>query len=553
MIKLLKSIFPGQLSKALKARTAVRAFPYPLTGEAGSGAEIAIRAAQQSNVVVIAEAEKQACIYVTEEFRSSDIFIAVHRRVLELGWNAIIKNESGSFIRSKYGTSANVFGDGIDDNKKSSNTAYFESLLIEAINERARELRFHVRHEHCGIVHNIDGEVFHVASISGPLGNDLCSNAYTNMADKTSFEPGKGTFSESIDQSCTIDLVLPIGHYRLRYQSMPEDDGGYDVTLRIQPHSEADSAPSLEKLGLTPASIKAVRRVCDNPKGAAYITGPMGQGKTTTLYAAMYKPKDQRTEYVMTFEDPVEYKNFGMTRVPVAKIGYLNAIERGLRMGIHKALIGEIRDEEMGQMASVFSQTGLKVFSTLHVLGANNCIDRLSSVEVKIPRQIICDTDMVAGFIYQRLLPKLCKCALPATEEALGADMLRELNRLEIPITKMRIRNASGCFKGDGTRYCKNGRYGSQIVLEVIEPDATYMRLMRQGLDGDAKEYWHSWCNSSVTEDDVTGKPIIANALYHVACGTIDVFDMERHLGWISQYRPHQSQKVSSLPLKVSN
>lgn len=512
-------------------------FPKLLTGE--NDAVIAIYATHHAHVAVMAESAEKAVIYVTEDFQDTEEFKSVCRRVLSLGWQYEILVESGAVIRTKYGLSSSMLNEGIDS-KKSANTTYFEALLLAAINARAREIRFHVRREICGVVFNIDGDVYPYTSISNELGNDLCSNAYTNMADSKSFEEGKGSFSGSIDQSCTIDIALNGNLYRLRYQSMPEADGGYDVTMRIQKQGSKGVVPSLDSLGFTPSAVAALMRVARTPKGAVYATGPMGQGKTTTLYALMHRPRNERNRYAMTFEDPPEYDQYGVTRVPVAHVGYANGVKRALRMGAHIVMIGEIRDEEMGMMAKVMSETGPKVFTTLHVLGANKCIDRLCGDEIRIPRQSLCDVDMVAAFFYQRLLPKLCECAhkVNENESVLDPAIKAELDRLEIPLDKIRVRNTNGCKNPDGSKKCNEGKLGAVPCIEMIEPDEEYMRLMREGRDGDAKDLWLSTCYSHVTEENIYGKPIIANALWHVYNGTIDAGDVQETLGLISKYKP---------------
>lgn len=512
-------------------------FPKLLTGE--NDAVIAIYATHHAHVAVMAESAEKAVIYVTEDFQDTEEFKSVCRRVLSLGWKYEILVESGAVIRTKYGLSSSMLSEGIDS-KKSANTTYFEALLLAAINARAREIRFHVRKEICGVVFNIDGDVYPYTSISNELGNDLCSNAYTNMADSKSFEEGKGSFSGSIDQSCTIDISLNADLYRLRYQSMPEADGGYDVTMRIQRQGSKGVVPSLDSLGFTPSAVAALMRVARTPKGAVYATGPMGQGKTTTLYALMHRPRNERNRYAMTFEDPPEYDQYGVTRVPVAHVGYANGVKRALRMGAHIVMIGEIRDEEMGMMAKVMSETGPKVFTTLHVLGANKCIDRLCGDEIRIPRQSLCDVDMVAAFFYQRLLPKLCDCAHKVIEDesVLDPAIKAELDRLEIPLDKIRVRNIHGCKNPDGSKKCNEGKLDAVPCIEMIEPDEEYMRLMREGRDGDAKDLWLSTCYSHVTEENIYGKPIIANALWHVYNGTIDASDVQEILGLISKYKP---------------
>lgn len=513
-------------------------YPKLLTGEAG--AVIAIYATHHAHVAVVAESREKATVYVTEDFKETEEFSAVCNRVKSLGWDYEILVESGAVIRTKYGLSSSMTSEGIDSVKKSANTTYFETLLQAAIHARAREIRFHVRKDICGVVFNIDGDVYPFTSISAELGNDLCSNAYTNMADSKSFEEGKGSFSASIDQSCTIDIAIGGDLYRLRYQSMPEADGGYDVTMRIQRQGSKGAVPSLESLGFTPSAVAALKRVSRTPKGAVYATGPMGQGKTTTLYALMHRPRDERNRYAMTFEDPPEYDQYGVTRVPVAHIGYANGVKRALRMGAHIVMIGEIRDQEMGMMAKVMSETGPKVFTTLHVLGANKCVGRLCGEEIRIPRQSLCDVDMVAAFFYQRLLPKLCDCAHKVSENpsVLDPAIKAELERLEIPLDGVRVRNKEGCKNADGSKKCNEGKLGGIPCIELIEPDEEYMRLMREGRDGDAKDHWLSTCTSHVTEENIHGKPIIANALWHVFQGTIDAGDVEESLGLIGKYKP---------------
>jgi len=513
-------------------------YPKLLTGE--NDAVIRIYATHHAHVAVMAESAEKATIYVTEEFQETEEYKALCRRVKTLGFSATVVVESGAVIRTKYGLSSSMLNESVTGTQKSANTTYFEQLLQAAIQARARQIQFHIRKGNCGIVFNIDGDIYPYTSISAELGNDVCSNAYTNMADPKSFEEGKGSFSTTIDQSCTIEIAIDGNLYNLRYQSMPEADGGYDVSMRIQLQGSKGAVPSLESLGFTDSAIAALKRVANSPRGAVYATGPMGQGKTTTLYALMHRPRHLRNRYVMTFEDPPEYDQFGVTRVPVAHVGYANGVKRALRMGAHIVMIGEIRDAEMGMMAKVMSETGPKVFTTLHVLGADKCVSRLCGEEIAIPRQSLCDVDMVAAFFYQRLIPKLCDCAFKVSErpDALDPAMKAELDRLEIPLEKVRVRNKAGCTHPDGTKKCNEGKLGAIPCIEMIEPDEEYMRLARDGKDAAAKEYWLSTCNSHVTEENIHGKPIIANALYQVYLGTVDANDVQENLGLISKYRP---------------
>jgi type II secretory ATPase GspE/PulE/Tfp pilus assembly ATPase PilB-like protein len=478
-----------------------------------------MQASHQASIIAIANRAGEATLLATEEFRGNKIANEIQKRLERAGWKVTVGLDTGSNIQNRYHSKTGESGPTV--RSVSSFTAIFDQHLKEAIAERAVELRYHVRGDTCGVVHNIDGRVYKAMSIDPAQGRGICSNSYTSLADRKSLEAGKNTFNAEQDQSCVIEREIDGARYKLRYQSLPEADGGFDVTMRILPQGSKGDVPSLEKLDFTPSAIRIFERAMRRRNGAVYMSGPVGGGKTTALYAGLYRPQDKRKDYVLTFEDPPEYDQYGITRVPVEKIGYANAVKRALRMGAHKVMIGEIRDHEMGFVAKVLSETGQKVVSTVHVNNANQIMGRLCGEEIGLPRQTMCDMDMVAGLFYTMLLPRLCDCKLHATTENLGPRLSAELARLGVPLNGVRVPNVAGCGK------CKEGRRGRVPIVEMIEPDENYLRLMRDGRDGDARDYWLSKCTTPVTDEDVTGKPKMATALYRVAIGQLHVEDLE--------------------------
>lgn len=507
-------------------------FPYLLTGE--RDALLPLRSADHANLVAIAEADGVAIVRVTREFAGSPVAREVERRLQRNGWNVTTQIDTGSVIRSQYGHS-NTAERQTDQHSMSANTAIFDQLLRDAIQQRAVEIRFHIREGRCGVVHNVDGKVYLAESIEAQQGIDICSNAYTSLADPKSLEAEKNTFSAEIDQSCVIMREIDGAVYKLRYQSLPEADGGFDVTMRILPQGQRGDVPSLQKLNFTPSAIAIMQRAMRRRNGAIYMAGPVGGGKTSALYALLYKPQSERRYYTLTFEDPPEYNQYGITRVPVEKIGYTNAVKRALRMGAHIVMIGEIRNHDMGFVAKVLSETGQKIVTTVHVNSANKIIDRLCGEEIGLPRQTMCDMDMMAGLFYTCLLPRLCDCKLPATPDNLGERLTGQLARLGIPLDGVHVHRPEGCG------HCKNGRRGRVPIVELIEPDDTYLRLMRDGRDGDAREYWLSSCTTSLLDEDVTGKPKMATALYRVAIGELDPADVEADIDLLDKYTHHQA------------
>src|SRR5262249_62093917 len=50
-----------------------------------------------------------------------------------------------------------------------------------------------------------------------------------------------------------------------------------------------------------------VEQLADRPKGLILVTGPTGSGKSTTLAAMVDKVNSERSEHIVTIEDPIEF------------------------------------------------------------------------------------------------------------------------------------------------------------------------------------------------------------------------------------------------------
>lgn len=533
------------LKKLFRKKEVEVDYPYLLSGENAS-CELVIRASNLPNIAVQATGPKRATVYVADHFKTTNDFNTLLSRLQNSGWECQIEDASSSEIRAKYHLYDDVHLSGQTDGQVSSNTSHFDNLLAKAVSKNASDIRFHKRQESCGITLKIDGNVVHLESISATLGDSLCAHLYANLADKTSHEKGKQSFAASReDQSCVIERKINGCDYKLRYQSIPECDGGYDVSMRIQAQGKNGEIPTLEEIGLPSSAISILRRASKRKIGAVIANGPQGSGKTTTLYCLLQKRQGDRSQYSMTLEDPVEFFQYGTTRVNVEKIGYVNAIKRALRLGADRMLVGEIRDSEMGRAAKTSQETGQKVFTTLHCNSAHYAISRLTDDEIGLKRSVICSTDMIALMFHQRLIPRLCECCkIAATTENLGDHYVSQLHRLGIPVNGIFIKQKGGC------KECNGGTKGRLPVIELIEPDEHYMQLMSEFKDVEARKYWYSQCRSTLLDEDVVGKPVIANALYLVSKGMLDLGDVEENIDDIDRYFP--TFAPGKTPLKVA-
>ncbi len=89
---------------------------------------------------------------------------------------------------------------------------------------------------------------------------------------------------------------------------------GEKVVMRVLDKSSV--LRKLPELGLLLDQLPSLESLIDKPYGMILATGPTGSGKTTTLYAVLNQ-LNERTKNIVTIEDPVEYKIFGVNQIQV--------------------------------------------------------------------------------------------------------------------------------------------------------------------------------------------------------------------------------------------
>lgn len=162
------------------------------------------------------------------------------------------------------------------------------------------------------------------------------------------------------------------GRFRV---SIFKQRGSFGIVMRvIPPH-----IGSFEDLRLP----KVLTEIVKAPNGLVLVTGPTGNGKSTTL-AAMLKHINATRDYnIITIEDPVEFlfkseKSCIIQReVGFDTESFSAALKASLRMDPDVIMVGEMRDLETIDACVKAAETGHLVFSTLHTQGAVATINRL--------------------------------------------------------------------------------------------------------------------------------------------------------------------------------
>jgi twitching motility protein PilT len=135
----------------------------------------------------------------------------------------------------------------------------------------------------------------------------------------------------------------------------------------------------VEKLGLP----QKVLDLCWLTKGMVLVTGPTGSGKSTTLASLVDYINLNRTDHIITIEDPIEFVHpnkkclVNQREVGTHTRSFKNALRAALREDPDIVLVGEMRDLETIAIALETAETGHLVFGTLHTTSATATIDRI--------------------------------------------------------------------------------------------------------------------------------------------------------------------------------
>ncbi len=169
---------------------------------------------------------------------------------------------------------------------------------------------------------------------------------------------------------------------------------------------------SLEQLGFAKHNATLMKMLSYH-NGLILITGPVGSGKTTTLASMVDYLNTNRTDHIITVEDPIEVVqpakgcNVTQREAGVHTKSFFTALKGALREDPDVIVIGELRDLETIEMAISASETGHLVIGTMHTSDASNTLNRLLDVfppaqQTQIRASV---AESLRGVVCQRLLP----------------------------------------------------------------------------------------------------------------------------------------------------
>jgi general secretion pathway protein E len=423
-------------------------------------------------------------------------------------------------------------------------------IHIEAVNKRTR------------VEFRIDGALRVWETWTQREGEQVLSSIYSHSIGQSGAtanwqEPQAAMLTS--DAKGRDSIALPKGVISVRCQWVPLTNEGRYLDMRLQYDSahlfgENFVMADVDSLGFSQEQLKVIQSLRNLPGGMRIFSGPVNQGKTTTLRVALNRRMAETNMQLncLMVEDPAEGGVIGARQIGVSasvkdeqrEKTFIEIMRCALRLDPDIVMLGEIRDMQTAKFAFRLALTGRQVYTTGHVYSALATPKRLRDIGME--PYMVYDHHLVRGMICQRLLRGVCPhCHMSLSEVLtefgpLYKDVARRIRaglalmdarrsksgvgtppmeRLSEPdLRNVYFANPEGCQK------CYKGRVGRTICAEVVETDAKLMELLQDNRMEEAENYW-------LSPVGLNGLTMLWHGLEKVRRGEVSPNDAEFELG----------------------
>lgn len=341
-------------------------------------------------------------------------------------------------------------------------------ILERAIDCRATDIHFDSMDNGLRIRYRIDGQLQDILFIDAALGAAAISRikvmSNLNIIERRHAQDGRITITHN-----NRPRDLRVATFPTIY--------GEKIVVRI--HEVLTDAVGFDQLGMTAEQAETLDRLITQPYGAILVAGPVGAGKTSTLYNCLERINSPLRN-LMTIEDPIEHRMPGVNQTQVGGGSGDMTFGQGLRALLRQdpdiVMIGEIRDEETAKIGIRAALTGVLVFSTLHGSDAPSTISNLYNFG--IPGYQL--SSSLLAIVSQRLVRKICPYCM--TSYAPDEKLLRSLELDPDEHRNVRFHRGLGCAACFQTGYLgRTGIFEIMVVGEELR-DLIFQQIPRDVL-----------------------------------------------------------------------
>lgn len=401
----------------------------------------------------------------------------------------------------------------------------FDEIAYRAFRLGASDIHLTSTFGRAFVKFRVHGMLEHYTDMSVDQMTALMASAYNTLVERGST---KGGYNPLETQDGLIERRYPEGLVRFRYNHMPLAPDGVDHTLRIIPIGVTQKRKSLAELGYSPDQIEAIDRAFANRGGMILFAGTTGSGKSTTManklmeVAALHPSKKIRT-----IEEPVEYRIVGAYQTPVKRIkgdssDFLTMMRAALRADPDILAVGEIRDIHTAELAIHAVRSGHLCISSIHADSSIGIYDRLAGMGV--PRSDLSGMGLIAGFVYQALVPVVCPaCSIPFEQASRSRESRPIIQRIEAvardwdePIERIRFHRPGGCQACHG-----RGVIRRTVAAEFHRPTRPMLEAIRSQNAVKLYELNRMQSAGGRPKGDMTGRDAMEHAVWKMFQGQV--------------------------------
>ncbi len=204
-------------------------------------------------------------------------------------------------------------------------------------------------------------------------------------------------------------------------------------TVSMVFHNVPLDAPSIDEMELP----QIYRELALKPRGLILVTGPTGNGKSTTLAAMINHINENATRSIISIEDPIEFVHenkqsiIAQQEVGEDTISLATALVHALRHNPDVIVVGEMRDLATISTVITAAETGHLVLATLHTTDAAQSIDRIVDLFPPMQQQQIRLqlSQVLEAVLSQTLVPRIEGGRIAAVEILITTHAVRNLIR----------------------------------------------------------------------------------------------------------------------------
>jgi twitching motility protein PilT len=253
----------------------------------------------------------------------------------------------------------------------------------------------------------------------------LTSEAIKMILEQISTQEQRKAFAREL----ALDFAYSLpGMFRFRVSVIRQKG-----TVSIVFHRVPLNVPSIDEMELP----QLYKQLALKPRGLILVTGPTGNGKSTTLATMINYINEHAARSIISIEDPVEFVHQSKRSIVTQQeLGedtksFATALVHALRHNPDVIVVGEMRDLDTISTVITAAETGHLVLGTLHTTDATQSIDRIIDLFPPIQQQQIRLqlSQVLEAILSQTLVPRIGGGRIAAVEILIATHAVRNIVR----------------------------------------------------------------------------------------------------------------------------